>query len=71
MDPIKQAPIMQVTRPPTPYPTLSCPHNKGRDEVELREGDGAYVDVKKEGAILEVENVGTVMDWQKPGIIHG
>lgn len=38
MDPIKQAPIMQVTRPPTPYPTLSCPHNKGRDEVELRRG---------------------------------
>ncbi|KIJ97015.1 hypothetical protein K443DRAFT_10202 [Laccaria amethystina LaAM-08-1] len=31
---------------------------KGGDEVELREGDGAYVDVKKEGAILEVENVG-------------
>ena len=31
---------------------------KGGDEVELREGDGAYVDVKKKGAILEVENVG-------------
>ena len=31
---------------------------KGGDEVELREGDGAYLDVKKEGAILEVENVG-------------
>jgi redox-sensitive bicupin YhaK (pirin superfamily) len=31
---------------------------KGGDEVELREGDGAYVDVKKEGAILEVDNVG-------------
>lgn len=31
---------------------------KGGDEVELREGDGAYVDVKQKGAILEVENVG-------------
>ena len=31
---------------------------KGGDEVELREGDGAYVDVKKKGAVLEVENVG-------------
>jgi len=31
---------------------------KGGDEAELREGDGAYVDVMKEGAILEVENVG-------------
>jgi len=30
----------------------------GGDEVELREGDGAYVDVKTEGVILEVENVG-------------
>ena len=30
----------------------------GGDEVELREGDGAYVDIKKKGAILEVENVG-------------
>jgi hypothetical protein len=31
---------------------------KGGDEVELREGDGAYVGVRKKGAILEVENVG-------------
>ena len=31
---------------------------KGGDEVELREGDGAYVDVNKKGAVLEVENVG-------------
>ena len=31
---------------------------KGGDEVELREGDGPHVDVKKKGAILEVENVG-------------
>ena len=31
---------------------------EGGDEVKLREGDGAYVDVKKRGAILEVENVG-------------
>ena len=31
---------------------------KGGDEAELREGDGAYVDVRKKGAILEVENVG-------------
>ena len=28
------------------------------DGVELREGDGAYVDAKQKGAILEVENVG-------------
>ena len=28
------------------------------DKVELREGDGAYVDAKQKGAILEVENVG-------------
>jgi len=31
---------------------------KGGDEVELRGGDGAYVDVKKKGSVLEVENVG-------------
>jgi len=31
---------------------------KGGDEVELREGDGAYVDVKKKGTVLEAENVG-------------
>ena len=31
---------------------------KGRDEVELREGGRPHVDVKKKGAILEVENVG-------------
>ena len=31
---------------------------KGGDEVEFREGDGAFVDVKLKGAILEVENVG-------------
>ena len=31
---------------------------KGGDEVELEEGDGSYVDVKKKGAVLEVENVG-------------
>ena len=30
----------------------------GGDAVELREGDRAYVDIKKKGAILEVENVG-------------
>jgi hypothetical protein len=30
---------------------------KRGDEVELRDGDGAYVDIKK-GAVLEVDNVG-------------
>ena len=31
---------------------------KGGDEVDLREEDGAYLDVKQKGAVLELENVG-------------
>ena len=31
---------------------------KGGDEVDSREEDGAYLDVKQKGAVLELENVG-------------